>query len=63
MTGTIKSTPLFCLHELSNIEPPKIRRYDKLMKEFHEISNLPIDDDTGNNEFNRLKSRNVPAKL
>lgn len=39
---------------LCNIEPQKIRRYNKLKKEIDKISDLPINDDIENNEFNRL---------
>lgn len=59
----MKSTPVHWLTVLCNIEHQKIRRHDKLKKEIEKISNLPINDDIGNNEFNRLNTGHPPAQL
>lgn len=48
---------------LGNIEPPKVRRYSKLIKGFDQMSNLPSNYELRNCEFNLLKSLNPPAQL
>lgn len=63
ITAIIKFTPVHWLYVLCNIDPQKIRRCDKLKKEIDKISNLPINDDIGNNEFNRLNTGHPHAKL
>lgn len=51
---------------LTNIKLHKIRRYDRLMKEFNKLSNLidlPTNDDLRNSKLNQLKSRNLSVEL
>lgn len=63
IAGAIKTTPLYWLPVLSNIEPPYVRRTNILIREFKKISSntaLPIHQDLI--VFTRLKSRNPPVK-